>query len=87
MKVHQCSNGHAVGRYLASKVVGHARRRQYKCPECGEFFSTLEMRVPPNMDVALFHVKLRMYLNKEFRRDRRKPKQAQQDDGAIQPGA
>lgn len=57
-----------------TRVVGSARRRLYHCGNCGTYFATVELRVPPKMDTAVFQAKVRSMLAKEGKRGKEKGK-------------
>lgn len=68
-----------------TRMIGHARRRQFHCKTCGVYSSTLELRVPKGLDAGVFQAKLRSLLKKEPKHGKEKAAQDEKaDEGKIQ---
>jgi hypothetical protein len=65
MMIEQCVCGSYDLTTATSRIVGLARRRQYRCRTCGEYFATMELRVPPYTDVSTLQVRVFELLKKE----------------------
>lgn len=66
MSVDACGKcGSVRVRPAQARVANGTRRRRYVCMDCEESFTTLEVRLPPGLEVPVLQAKLKEWINKE----------------------